>query len=96
MNTEHLVTMANQIASFFEAETDRQDAANAVADHLKRFWEPRMRKAIVAHVDEAQGLGLKEIVVEAVRSNRDRLCGAGAALPPDERWTGPAGVSDAG
>jgi formate dehydrogenase subunit delta len=36
-----------------------------VAQHLKRFWDPRMRKEIVAYVDNG-GAGLKELVREAV------------------------------
>ncbi|HLF97780.1 MAG TPA: formate dehydrogenase subunit delta [Methylococcaceae bacterium] len=96
MHIEHLITMANQIACFFEGEADRPGAAGAIADHLKRFWDPRMRKAIVAYVDEAQGRGLKEIVVEAIRSNRDRLCSTGAATSPDNHRAAISGVSDAG
>ena len=47
MNVERLVTMVNDISAFFAAEAG-PDAAAAVANHLKRFWEPRMRAEIVA------------------------------------------------
>jgi len=65
MNTEHLVTMANQIEAFFRAEPDRSLAIDNIATHLKRFWDPRMRKAIVAHVANG-GAGLGELAKAAV------------------------------
>jgi formate dehydrogenase subunit delta len=46
MNIERLVAMANDIAAFFAAEPDPDSAADQVANHLKKFWEPRMRKEI--------------------------------------------------
>ena len=41
--------MANDIGTFFEAEPDKAEAARSVANHLRRFWDPRMRRQIVAH-----------------------------------------------
>lgn len=67
MNIEHLVKMANQIGAFFEAEPNREDGINGVLGHLKRFWEPRMRREIIAHVQNDGGMDLKEIVREAVK-----------------------------
>lgn len=66
MNVQHLITMANQIGAFFESQPDRNEAVAGVADHLKRFWDPRMRRAVVAHL-ETGGEGLRDIVIEAVR-----------------------------
>ena len=60
MNIDHLVKMANEIAAFFAAEQDSQQAARNVASHLKRFWEPRMRQQIVAHYQRG-GTGLDEV-----------------------------------
>ena len=65
MQTERLVTMANDIATFFAAEPDRTAAVEATANHLRRFWAPRMRREIVAH-HEAGGAGLGEIARAAV------------------------------
>jgi formate dehydrogenase subunit delta len=65
MNTELLVRMANDIGNFFKAEPDHAAAVNGVALHLKRFWDPRMRKEIVAYV-EGGGAGLMDLVREAV------------------------------
>lgn len=72
MHIENLVKMANQIGSFFEAEPDREQAMRDIASHLRRFWEPRMRRAIIAHVEQG-GEGLKEIVAAAIKAQRDHL-----------------------
>ena len=53
---ERLVMMANQIAQAFACQGDAK-AANSVADHLRKFWDPRMRAAIRAHVEKG-GEGL--------------------------------------
>ena len=71
MNIEHLVHMANQIGAFFEGEPDQEEAANAVASHLKRFWDPRMRREILRYAEDQGGQGLKDIVRRAMKLNRD-------------------------
>jgi formate dehydrogenase subunit delta len=43
MDTENLVKMVNQIASFFVAEATPAEAPLAVAGHLRKFWAPPMR-----------------------------------------------------
>ncbi len=60
-----LVHMANQIAHFFSSQR-HADPAEGVADHLRLFWEPRMRRAILAHVD-AGGEGLDPVALAAVK-----------------------------
>lgn len=65
MNVERLVRMANDIGNFFKAEPDRAVAIDGVATHLRRFWDPRMRKEIVAYA-EGGGAGLMDFVREAV------------------------------
>ena len=72
MNVQHLVKMANQIGTFFEAEPDHEQAVKDIASHLKRFWDPRMRKAILGHMDQG-GDGLLTIVSEAIRTHKDML-----------------------
>jgi len=42
--SEHLVKMANQIGDFFGSQR-HSDGAAGVADHIKKFWDPRMRPA---------------------------------------------------
>jgi formate dehydrogenase subunit delta len=65
MNIERLVRMANDIGNFFKTEPDRAQAVDGVATHLRRFWDPRMRKEIIAYVD-AGGTDLMDFVREAV------------------------------
>lgn len=64
MSPDKLVMMANQIGKFF-APQKTMNAVDGIADHLKKFWDPRMRKAIIAHL-EAGGAGLDPQVKEAV------------------------------
>jgi formate dehydrogenase subunit delta len=75
MDAHKLVKMANEIASFFEAEPDRAVVLENVAGHLRRFWDPRMRREILRWVDEHQGEGLKESVRAAIDAHRDKLLG---------------------
>jgi len=65
MNVERLVAMANDIAAFFASEPDPQVGAEQVANHLRRFWEPRMRQAIRRHL-EAGGAGLSPLARQGV------------------------------
>jgi len=60
MNVDRLVAMVNDIAKFFGAEPDLETASAGVAQHLKRFWDPRMRRQIIAHY-HAGGAGLSDI-----------------------------------
>jgi formate dehydrogenase subunit delta len=64
MQADNLVRMVNQIAQFFAREGAEQGAAKT-ALHLRRFWEPRMRRAIIAHL-EAGGDGLSPLSRDAV------------------------------
>ncbi len=65
MNIPRLVRMANDIGNFFKSEPDHDTAVESVALHLKKFWDPRMRREIVAYVD-AGGSELADLVREAV------------------------------
>lgn len=65
--------MANRIGEFFQAEPDRQAALEGIAGHLKRFWDPRMRREILRWVDEHRGEGLTDLVREAIERNRQTL-----------------------
>jgi formate dehydrogenase subunit delta len=63
---DRLVYMANQIGKFFQSQGHDEEVAG-VADHIKKFWDPRMRKVIFAHLD-AGGAGLDPNVLEAITS----------------------------
>ncbi|MBM3802076.1 MAG: formate dehydrogenase subunit delta [Acidimicrobiia bacterium] len=80
MDVQRLVKMANDIASFFEAEPDTSKGARGAADHLKNFWDPRMRRQLLSYLDEQGGAGLKSIVLEALRQHRLEIAGQ---QPPD-------------
>jgi len=68
MKASTMVHDANQIASFF-ASYPREEAIAGVTDHLKKFWERRMRNQIVQYVAE-DGSGLHDLVLEAVKHLR--------------------------
>lgn len=75
MEGERLIQMANQIGQFFSAEPDQAVALEGIAGHLRRFWDPRMRRQIVALVDEHRHEGMTPLVEAAIRRNHDRLLG---------------------
>ena len=57
--------MANDIAAFFAIEPDQDSAADQVANHLKKFWEPRMRNEIRRFVEQG-GAGLSPLARRGV------------------------------
>ncbi|MEP7295552.1 MAG: formate dehydrogenase subunit delta [Burkholderiales bacterium] len=71
MNNDNLVRMVNRIGAFFAAMPDRDDSMHDIALHVRRFWEPRMRQQLLAHLDERNGEGIDALVVAALRKNRD-------------------------
>ena len=63
MNRARLIHDANEIAKYFAAYP-REEAIAGIADHIKKFWDPRMRaelKAMLAGNETA----LHELVKEA-------------------------------
>ncbi len=65
MTIETMVHNANQIAAFFSSYP-REEAVAAVEDHLRKFWEPRMRIQIREYA-AAGGAGLTELAGAAIR-----------------------------
>jgi formate dehydrogenase subunit delta len=65
MTEETIVRMANQIAAFF-ATYPHEQAVEGTYDHIKKFWDPRMRKQLAEKV-AAGGNGLSAIALEAAR-----------------------------
>lgn len=63
METRDMVRMANQIGEFFKSYTERE-ALDGISDHINKFWDPRMRKQLFAHLD-ATGDGVSDIVKRA-------------------------------
>jgi formate dehydrogenase subunit delta len=68
MSHDKIVYMANQIATFFKSQPAEQ-AADGVATHINKFWEPRMRRQLFEKI-EAGDSGLSDLVLEASRKIR--------------------------
>jgi formate dehydrogenase subunit delta len=62
---DRLVYMANQIGKFFQSQ-GHDRAVPGISEHIWKFWDPRMRKQIFAHLD-AGGEGLDPNVLEALQ-----------------------------
>ncbi len=69
MSPEKLAHMANQIGLFFQSQT-HDKAVDAIADHLQKFWDPRMRRAIRAQLGDETS-HLDPLVREAVQRLED-------------------------
>ncbi|WP_269930999.1 formate dehydrogenase subunit delta [Aminobacter sp. HY435] len=65
---QKLVYMANQIATFFDSKPHDEGVAG-IAEHINKFWDPRMRRQFFEMVD-AGGAGMKPTVIEASASIR--------------------------
>jgi len=72
---DHLVYMANQIARELCSQCPDRPVA-ATRDHLRQFWDPRMRQSIVAYLDGG-GEHLSEIARGAVAMLRETAERAG-------------------
>jgi formate dehydrogenase subunit delta len=66
MSPDRLIYMANQIGKFFGSQ-GHDKAVPGIAAHIRKFWDPRMRKGILAHLD-AGGAGLDPDVRDAVEA----------------------------
>ena len=60
---EKLVRMANQIATFFHSKP-REEGIAGVAEHINKFWEPRMRRQFFEMLD-AGTENFDELVIAA-------------------------------
>jgi len=64
MKPDNLVYMANQIGNFFKYQK-KDEVVPGIANHIRKFWDPRMREAIFAYIDQG-GEGLDPLVKEAL------------------------------
>jgi formate dehydrogenase subunit delta len=67
VDLNHLVMMANDIGAYFAGYPDHEEAVAGIANHLRNFWDPRMRREIIEYVASG-GHELKPMVREAVLS----------------------------
>jgi len=70
MDLELLITMANQIGDFF-APYPPERAREGMRNHLRTYWDPRMRDALLEHID-AGGDGLDSRVIDAAQQLREK------------------------
>ena len=59
---DHLLKMANDITANFSYH---DDAAERIADHIGRFWAPRMRRQLIEY-SESGNHGLPENLASAI------------------------------
>jgi formate dehydrogenase subunit delta len=79
MDVDNLIDMANRIGEFFDSLPDQHEATDCIADHIRRFWEPRMRLAILNSLDNPEASAAMEpIVREALIEHRKDLTPASA------------------
>ena len=72
-DSETLVRMANQIADFFKSQPE-EDALKGAANHIRYFWDPRMRTKMAEHLARG-GEGLNPLARAAV----EQVCTPAAA-----------------
>ena len=82
IEVDRLVEMANQIGDFFAPYPPGQ-RTEGIRNHLRHYWDPRMRDALLVHLD-AGGAGLTPQVIEAASRLREPLPSAARAYagPP--------------
>ena len=68
MDIGNLVGMANRIGDFFQSMPDPQQARHDIAQHIRKFWEPRMRHELLTQLDDASTDALA-----VARANAQRL-----------------------
>lgn len=77
--TERLVQMANQIGVFFEAMPDEDEALEGIAEHIRRYWAPDMRKELLEVVSLQGSGGLTAVVNRSLEKHRGVLMPSSAA-----------------
>lgn len=78
MNVKNLITMLNQIGSFFISQPNQEKATHDLAEHVRLYWEPRMRSSIfdylVQYPDGKSSEGeLMPIVLSALTKYQEQL-----------------------
>jgi formate dehydrogenase subunit delta len=70
LDLDRLLTMANQIGDFF-APYPPARRAEGIRNHLRTYWDPRMREALLEHIDQGGSDDLKDFVVDGARLLRE-------------------------
>jgi formate dehydrogenase subunit delta len=66
MDTSELVRMANQIADFYRPYP-HDEAVAGIAEHIRSFWEPRMRHGL-SEMIKSGGAGLNDLALAGAKS----------------------------
>jgi formate dehydrogenase subunit delta len=66
MNEQKLVTMANQISTFFESMPDHAEAIAGITNHIRATWDPRMRQGLKHHIETCGDRQLSPLIKEAL------------------------------
>ena len=77
---DRLVYMANQIGKFFQSQ-GHDKALPGIAEHIKKFWDPRMRKAIFPILTPAAPGWIRSCVMQSKSCRAANLTDAGYELP---------------
>lgn len=78
MNIVPLIPMANQIGQFFEILSNREQGLREIAEHIQKFWDPRMRRSLLDFVAQnpsgkSEDGELLPIVLQAVVTYKQQL-----------------------
>lgn len=73
MGLENLIHMANRIGDFYDAQPVREEALDGIADHIRKFWVPGMRRELLEAIDRGDAADLHPIVAEAIAAHRAAL-----------------------
>src|SRR5262245_54922550 len=96
MNIDLLIKMTNEIGDFFKGAevNDSKAAAQDVANHLRRYWDPRMRGQERRASGERQAAGLTDRARNAV--GLLSAASKAPATPPGAASAPPGSVSSPG
>ncbi len=72
MDDANLIRMANRIGDFFAGMSDEAEAREGVAQHIRRYWAPLMRRQVYAAID-AGAEGMQPLVAAALEEHRRQL-----------------------
>lgn len=75
--TETLIRMANDISTFFRTQGEERAIAG-ISNHVRLFWEPRMKKQIFEILDKG-GEGLNPLALEALQKLKRDMRGKSTA-----------------
>lgn len=78
MNSKSLIPMVNRIGTFFESQPNREESLEGIANHIRLFWDPRMRQSLFNYLDEhpdgkSDKGELSAIVMESITRYRTKL-----------------------